>query len=222
MSLEEKIRKQYDGSRNVDHLYNSEYSRRADREKEKVAKELIASFIPAPVSVLEVGAGQGDNVHLLRNCGFKEIVLNELLPDRIATARQQHPDLQLIPGNAIQLSTEQRFDCVFQSTVFTSIPAEDDRIALAGKMWQLLKPGGIILWYDFIYNNPFNPSVKKVSIAQTRALFPQSVKSQVRRVTLAPPLGRRVGKLYGFFNLPILRTHILAVFQKENSHGTAS
>ena len=51
------------------------------------------------------------------------------------------------------------FDFVFQSTVFTSILDSEVRKEVAGEMLRVLKPGGVILWYDFHVNNPRNPDV---------------------------------------------------------------
>jgi SAM-dependent methyltransferase len=215
MSLEDKIVEQYRNRVNSDDLYNSEYSRRADTERFAKARQLIDKYAKQKESVLEIGAGQGDNVPLFEYCGFTHICLNELLPDRIATAIKKYPHLKMYAGNAIDIEIPEKFDCVYQSTVFTSILSDDDRTALADKMWSLVKPGGMVLWYDFVYNNPRNRAVKKVTAEEVRRLFPLATTSEIIKVTLAPPVGRRVGKLYKLFNLPFLRSHILAVFLKE-------
>ncbi len=215
MSLENKIIEQYGKRLQTDALYNSEYSRQADVERYAKIKKLLSRHLPQGGKVLEIGAGQGDNVSLLRMCGFTDIVLNELLPDRIRAIKERHPKLQVYAGNAIDLKIDEQFDCIFQSTVFTSILHASDRQALAAKMWSLLKPGGVILWYDFIYNNPKNSGVRKVSVSEVKSLFPESAQREIMKITLAPPIGRRVGKLYSLFNLPLLRSHILAVFHKK-------
>ncbi len=213
MSLEQKISDQYRARLNTESLYNSEYSRQADKERYRKMRGIVSHFNTGG-SVLEIGAGQGDNVPLLEYCGFTDISLNELLPDRVAMARAKYKNAKIIPGNALTIGFTEMYDCVFQSTVFTSILSDEDRKALATKMWALVKPGGIILWYDFIYNNPSNSNVRKVSVKETVSLFPLATRSRIQHVTLAPPVGRRVGKLYPLFNVPILRSHILAVFQK--------
>jgi hypothetical protein len=83
----------------------------------------------------------------------------------------------------------------------------------------VLAPGGGLLWYDFTFNNPKNPSVRKVTDRELRALFP-NLRGRVTHVTLAPPLARmiaphswRMAKLLGL--VPWLRTHLLAVLCKE-------
>jgi hypothetical protein len=87
-------------------------------------------------------------------------------------------------------------------------------------MWTLTKPGGGVLWYDFNYNNPQNPDVRGVPLKRIRELFPQG-KIDSWRITLAPPISRRVTRihpaLYTVFKLfPFLRTHRLCWIQKPS------
>jgi hypothetical protein len=86
-------------------------------------------------------------------------------------------------------------------------------------MWALAKPGGGVLWYDFIFNNPRNPDVRGVPLHRIRQLFPAG-KIHHWKLTLAPPLSRRVTRLhpvlYSVFNLvPFLRTHVLCWIEKQ-------
>lgn len=197
-------------------IYNSLYARLAKLERFGKIKELLNDFDCQNKSILEIGAGHGDNIELFRNCGFKDasIFVNELQLERIISIKKNFPGIKIYEGNIFTLDIDRKFDVVFQSTVFTSILLENQRKLLADKMWELLNPGGIILWYDFIYNNPNNPQVRKVSIAETRRLFPAAISFKIHKVTLAPPIGRRVGNMYGFFNVPVLRSHIVALFKK--------
>ncbi len=219
MSLQKDIKDQYGKRLDKSDLYNSDYSRFSEEEKSFKLKQLLKEFLTVTdhSTILEIGAGQGGNIPLLKEAGFSDetIFVNELLPERIAHVKRAYPKIKVFEGNALEVNFERKFDCIFQSTVFTSILNENDRVELANKMWQLLNPGGIILWYDFIYNNPGNADVKKVSIADVKKLFPRANKTKIIKVTLAPPIGRRVGKLYNLFNIPPLRSHILGVFQKQ-------
>ena len=111
------------------------------------------------------------------------------------------------------------FDIVYQSTVFSSILDLSVQNKLAAKIWSWVKPGGAVLWYDFTYDNPNNPDVKGVTLSRIRELFPEGIIHS-KRVTLAPPISRRVCKihpgLYTVFNaLPLLRTHVLCWIQKK-------
>lgn len=79
-------------------------------------------------------------------------------------------------------------------------------------------PGGGVLWYDFTFNNPKNPDVRGVPVSRIKALFP-TARIRLAKVTLAPPIARRVvplsTHLYGLLNsLPFLRTHVLCYLEK--------
>lgn len=214
--LEDKIRYQYKLREGKAALYDSVYARLSDVEREKSIVRMLSEFMRPDSTVLEIGAGHGGNISMLENAGFKRenIYLNELLPERIEHLKIQYPGMVIYEGDALKIDFKKQFDCVFQSTVFTSILDNNDRVSLAEKMWQLLKPGGVLLWYDFVYNNPANKAVKKVSREELLSLFDKSKKCLIEKITLAPPIGRRVGKMYNLFNFPFLRSHILAVFQK--------
>jgi SAM-dependent methyltransferase len=176
----------------------------------------------ADKQVLEVGCGSGTNLQMLLSLGFRpeNLTGNDLLEDRCVQARALLPArVRIIAGDASVLSLEDAsFDIVFQSTVFTSILDQGFRSRLARRMWGLVKPGGGVLWYDFAYNNPRNPDVRGISFREIVQLFPDGrVKGE--RITLAPPLARRVApihtSLYTLLNLfPFLRTHWLCWIQK--------
>jgi phospholipid N-methyltransferase len=171
------------------------------------------------MKLLEVGAGFGDNLYFFRRLGFnwENIYANELLSDRIDFLKNNFPQVNLIEGDACHINEtkKEEYDIIFQSTVFTSILDKDFKLNLANKMWELVKPGGLILWYDFIYNNPKNKDVKGIKKKEIIQLFHHSKNIKFYRVTLAPPIGRRVKKLYSFFNvIPFLRTHIIAEIEK--------
>lgn len=173
--------------------------------------------------VLEIGCGSGGNLNELLRLGFKpeNLVGNELLEDRALIARNSLPSsTKILIGNAANLVLpDNHFDIVYQSTVFTSILDDAFQVKLANKMWSLTKPGGGILWYDFIYDNPRNPDVRGVSIKRIRELFPYG-NIKTGKVTLAPPISRFVTKihpcLYTVFNMMFfLRTHVLCWISKK-------
>jgi len=174
-------------------------------------------------TVLEVGCGTGVNLLKFILLGFRpeNLTGNELLEDSIDEARRVLPEaIELHPGNALELEIpESSFDVVFQSTVFTSILDDEFQDSLAQKMWSWTKPGGGVLWYDFIYNNPSNPDVRGVPLKRVRALFPEG-RMKTWRITLAPPLSRFFANnfsasLYTVLNaFPFLRTHVLCWIQK--------
>ena len=176
----------------------------------------------AGLDVLEIGCGSGSNLLELLLFGAKpeNLVGNELLPERVEQARHMLPQgVRLFPGDASALPFEEAsFDIVYQSTVFSSILDDALQCRIAEAMWRWVRPGGGVLWYDFTFNNPSNPDVRGVPLKRVRELFPQG-RLSVRRVTLAPPISRRIVQvhpvMYAVFNaLPLLRTHILCFLQK--------
>jgi SAM-dependent methyltransferase len=197
----------------------------ARQERERALAGMLARHVRRPLAeldVLEVGCGGGDNLlELIRlGCDPARLVGNELLPERAAAARVRLPaSVAVHEGDALQLSlADASFDLVLQYTVFSSILSDDFQAQLAARMWQWLRPGGAIVWYDFTVNNPRNPDVRGVPLARLRALFPQA-RVDARRATLAPPIARRVARLHPAAlplcnALPLLRTHVLAWLQK--------
>jgi len=175
--------------------------------------------------LLEVGSGAGGNLLELLRLGFapENLAGAELLPERLARARQVLPEALTLWGgdaSALAIAPASR-DIVFQSTVFSSLLDDGFQQHLAAAMWRWVAPGGGVLWYDFVYNNPRNPDVRGVPLARIRQLFPQArVVSQ--RLTLAPPIARALCRLhpglYPVFNaLPLLRTHVLVWLEKPPS-----
>ncbi len=208
-------------------LYNPlmPYVYMIQQEKERVFIKWIKNQLKISVNnlkLLEIGCGSGGNLLEFIRLGFNPANLtgNELLIERVIDARSRlNPNLKIIEGNALDLDLSQNyFDIVFQSMVFSSILNDDFKRELAAKMWQLTKPGGGVLWYDFTFNNPKNKDVKGIKFQEVKLLFPNGTIKKWK-LTLAPPLSRIVTKihpsLYSVFNIfPFFRTHILCWIKK--------
>jgi len=100
------------------------------------------------------------------------------------------PAVRIECGDALELpEQEQSFDIVMQSLVFTSLLDDDYQQRLAERLWSLVKPGGGILWFDFVYDNPRNRDVRGVPVRRIGELFPHGdLKSwRVERATARPP-----------------------------------
>src|SRR5262249_55866924 len=143
----------------------------------------------------------------------------DLDESRIETARGRLPGAHLTCGDAQRLPwPESFFDLVSQFTLFTSVLAPSVKQSIAAEMIRVLKPGGVILWYDFRHNNPRNRNVRGIEAAEIRDLFP-GCTVKLRRVTLAAPLARLIVPFSRKLALllervPFLRTHYLGIIQK--------
>lgn len=197
----------------------------ARQERQRALIGLLSRHASRPLGeldLLEVGCGHGDNLLELLQLGFDpaRLVGNELLPERAAAARRRLPAVTAVhEGDALALPLpDAGFDLVLQSTVFSSLLDDGFQQRLAGRMWRWLRPGGAVLWHDFVLDNPRNPDVRGVGLGRVRQLFP-GARIDARRVTLAPPLGRAAARLHpGAWRLlnlvPLLRTHRLAWIEK--------
>jgi SAM-dependent methyltransferase len=196
------------------------------QEKERALIQYLVRFSFAPVEskrVLEIGCGTGANLLQLLRLGFRpeNLVGNELIEERAAAASARLPSaVRILHGDASELRLPAAsFDIVYQSTVFSSILDRKLQARIARRMWEWVRCGGAILWYDFVYDNPNNPDVRGVPLSRVRELFPDGTVHH-RRVTLAPPLARVLTRLapqlYTVANLaPFLRTHVLCWIEKK-------
>ncbi len=191
------------------------------REREAVYAQVLKETFGdlSKITLLEIGAGGGHNLHFFHQLGIpiQNLAANELLEERQQMIQQRFPQMTLFAGDARDIDESIQYDVVFQSTVFTSLPTDELRNAIAAKMIRLTKPNGLILSYDFGYNNPNNKSVRAFTKKQIQETFGKSTSIQFYPVTLAPPIGRRIGKLYTIVNtlFPFLRSHIIAAIRKH-------
>jgi len=197
----------------------------SDQERERALIRLFTKERILPLKdkmLLEIGCGTGGNLLEFNRLGFNpgNLTGNELLPERAEAARKRLPqETRILAGDAMSIAIpENSFDIVCQFTVFSSILDKQFQSQLSMKMWSLIRPGGGILWYDFVYDNPANRDVRGMPMRRIRELFPHGNVSSWR-ITLAPPISRLVTRvhpsLYAVCNMiPLLRTHVLCWIQK--------
>ncbi len=191
------------------------------KERELRYAKILQNFFGndlSEIKFMEIGAGTGDNIFFFARRGIKwnNIWANELLADRFEILKTKFINCNLLEGDASDLKFKNEFDIVFQSTVFTSVLDGGLKQKLASKMMEMVKPEGIILWYDFMYDNPRNKHVKGITKTEIKRLFANAKNIQFYKVTLAPPISRRFFRIYHLLNtfFPFLRTHVIAVIRK--------
>jgi SAM-dependent methyltransferase len=172
--------------------------------------------------ILEIGCGTGHWLREFVKWGAHphDVVGMDLLADRVGEAGPLCAQgVQLFCGSAAVLPLPAAsFDLVAQFTVFTSILEPDLKQQVAFEMLRVVKPTGLILWYDFLFDNPKNVNVRGIGRREIQRLFP-GCSVNLQRVTLAPPLTRRLAPRSWLAcslleAIPLLRSHVLGVIRK--------
>ena len=184
--------------------------------------------------VLEVGCGTGGWLPQFEGWGVRrgDLAGIDLDPQRAAAAaircgaaRDESGTLlaagaDIRCGDAANLPWRgPQFDIAVVSTVFTSILDPEMKQAIAGRLLDVLKPDGAVLWYDFFVDNPWNPNVRGVPRREIETLF-RGCDIRLSRVTLAPPLAQRLvpvswGLAVALEATCLLNTHYLGLFRKR-------
>lgn len=182
-----------------------------------------ACFYPLDdMRILEVGCGIGDTLASFLDWGGRpeNMFGIDTLEERIREARAEHPHLNFEAANAAETRYEDgAFDVVVASTIFSSILNRDLRTAVAAEIDRVLKIGGVVIWYDLVLPNPFNPNVRPMKKSELSDLF-RGYAVRLERVTLLPPLARRLGPLtlvlYPYLTaIPFLHSHYIGLLIKN-------
>jgi len=200
---------------NPAHLYALQH-----RERDTLA--LIKPWVGSDLSqrrILEVGCGSGGILleYLLYGAQPKHLFGLDILFDRLNEAKTKIPAASILNANGELIPfRNSSFDMVLQYTAFSSILDPAIKKHMAQEMLRVLKPDGFIIWYDF-WLNPTNKQTKGIQPAEIKALFP-NCKIQFRKVTLAPPLARKIVPVSWtaaavIESLRVFNTHYLALIR---------
>ena len=199
------------------------------QEEERAWTELLRrnGFLPLDErSVLDVGSGSGRLLVRMSFLGARSEKLAgiDLLEHEVERARALAPHIDFRVGDATRIPfDDDSFDLVTAFTTFSSMRVEETRREAAAEICRVLRPGGALLWHDF-WINPRNPEVQALRMNDIRGLFP-GAEIDARRVTLAPPIARRVGRVSWLAcavldAFPFLRTHWLALIRPQEKSPT--
>ncbi len=197
--------------------------RQQEAHRSRVLASLLLSSLGDDLSdkhMLDVGCGTGGFLRTLVEWGADptKLVGTEFLRDRLEVAESRSPQTMTWHLGGLDFGREGEFDLVSAHTVFSSILDTDVRQKLAEEMWRMVKPGGWVLVFDFRFDNPANPDVKKVTRRELDAWWPAGDRSY-RSLILAPPIARRLTPLSYILSelaaaLPFLRSHFLFMARK--------
>jgi SAM-dependent methyltransferase len=165
-------------------------------ERERQVQQLLARHGLMPLAgkrILEVGCGTGKWLRDFLAWGAEpgQLFGVELVEGSAARARRLcPPGVTIECGNAAQLRfSSHSFDIVLQAGLFSSLLEQDTKIAIAAEMLRVVRPTGVILWYDALLTSPDNPYVQPISRNEICRLFP-GCSVELQRVSLAGPLAR--------------------------------
>ena len=172
--------------------------------------------------ICEIGCGTGYWLREFIKWGSspRNLVGIDLLPERVAEAKLLCPSgVQIETGSAAKLDfPDNTFDLVLQSTVLTSVMDADLKRQMALEMLRVVKDDGLILWYDYSVNNPWNQDVRGIDKKEIARLFP-CCRIELHRITLVPPFCRWLARYswlacYFLERLRVFNTHYLGVITK--------
>jgi SAM-dependent methyltransferase len=196
----ERLRREYGRrAREIDEAYYSPFDRAnlfILQQRQRSLLDLLrrqGCSSLAGKQLLEVGCGGGGVLLEYLGLGAAPAGLHgtDLLLPRVAAAKSRLPHLPLTCADGRFLPYPRHsFDLVLQYTVFSSILDPALKQQLAQEMVRVLRPGGLIIWYDFWFN-PTNRQTQGIRPAEIRRLFPHCTHT-FYRLTLAPPLARRL------------------------------
>jgi ubiquinone/menaquinone biosynthesis C-methylase UbiE len=185
----------------------------------------IVKDLPAAPRVLDIGCGGGWWLGLLQMRGVPPNRLHgvDLIAARVTQAGECIPGADIRVADARQLPyADGSFDVVLLLTTLSSMA---DRSAIRSALTEarrVLAPGGRLIAWDVRVPNPRNHATVRPRRADYRAALGPAVRFE--RVTLAPPIARRLGRLAPHAYAPLARvgpftTHWLVTLDQSPNCG---
>jgi ubiquinone/menaquinone biosynthesis C-methylase UbiE len=170
--------------------------------------------------ILEMGCGSGGVLTEFLSFGAspQNLFGIDLLADRLSHAKKWLSTSHFSNADGQDLPfPSQSFDLIMQFTALSSILDSSVRQKICSDMLRVLKPSGLILWYDF-WLNPTNSQTHGIRPAEIRRLF-SGCRFDFQRITLAPPIARRLVPVSWLFcafleKLKIFNTHYLVAISE--------
>lgn len=172
------------------------------------------------MDILDVGCGKGNFLRFCLSLGASSQKLHgiDLIQSRVAAARQQSPaSIEFQVGDAQNLPyPDQSVDLVCFFTVFSSILDAETRQNVARQALRVMRPGGLLLWYDMRRSQ--STTTRGLELAEIQALFPGLRLRLLKKIH--PAWGTRIARRSPLaFNLlewiPLTpRSHYLGLWEK--------
>lgn len=204
-------------------LANPSYSFSVQQRRRSLAR-LLRQFqmdLGLQNRILEIGCGCGGVLDEFQQLDAvpESLFGIDLLFDRLEDAHLRLPAAGISNADGQNLPfPADSFNLVLQYTAFSSVLDPAIKQNMASDMLRVLKHNGSILWYDFWWN-PVNRQTRGIKTKEIKQLF-QGCSYTFQRITLAPPIARRVIPMawrFGVFleSLCFLNSHYLAIIHKR-------
>lgn len=141
--------------------------RLADDRLERMTRLITSTSGLDRPRILDVGCGGGRDLAHWLDAGWPPDRLAgiDVVPERVEQARTACPGVEIRLGDSGPLPYEDAsFDVVTASVVLSSILDDGVRRSLAASMLRVVRPGGLLLIYDFVIRNPRNPDVRPMPL----------------------------------------------------------
>lgn len=172
------------------------------------------------LDILDVGCGSGVELHRLALWGADPTRMAgiDLMDNRISAAKARLPGATLRVASAHQLPfASNSFNLVSQFTTFSSIMSPKVRRAAASEMLRVLRPDGLILWYDIRTLSRRGSDLHAIDKRELSGLF-NGCEIISRPATLRWDILRRTVPISRFLGLALQRvapltSHCIAVIR---------
>ena len=129
--------------------------------------------------ILDVGCAGGNTVKLMMSLGANEknIYGIDIRKNRIEHAKMMYPSAKFFKMDARNIKyPDNKFDFINIFTLFSSIKDSKSRKQISNEIQRVLKPNGLILYYDLRYANPINQNVVPIDQKEIDYMFPKMKK----------------------------------------------
>ncbi|MFA5832074.1 MAG: class I SAM-dependent methyltransferase [Bacteroidota bacterium] len=176
--------------------------------------------------VLDVGCGNGVEIFQFVRLDFQieNIYGIDLNNERLEQGIKSFPQAKLTSGDASNMPFEKnKFDIVFESTMFSTLPDDNLCQAISNEMVRVCKHGGYLVLVDWRYKKPQNPNYNALNRKNLSRYFSIGTMTElitIQNGALIPPLGRflsrRAPSLYFLIAkaFPLLVGQVVYVLKK--------
>lgn len=114
----------------------------------------LQDFVPQNAKVLDYGCGHGRICWEFWSKGYQHVTGVDSSFKMIEMAKKTYPGLEFrVVENSVYPFDNQSFDVVLLFTVLTSVPADEDQLAIVNGSYRVLNQGGILYVSDLPLQN---------------------------------------------------------------------